>query len=372
LESPQFTSVLYELSKKFIRHILFFVSEMRNFTLVRLDTPKEGKIEMHSAPPPSVTRISDPAQLISAIKGSSLAPFQLSSTPAPSLMARFPGDRLCFDYALVGPSMLFTGLMAEDCYTLVFVMECPEPGVAFNYSIGIERGYLGFFPPGGVIDSRTPAGFSNVALTIPASHFLTALAIHYPEMPEDILQHGTNLIVGVGEEIRLRRLVTDVTELLVSETGLQRVIALSKQMEAELLEAFFAALRSGCELAKQAPSFTPSRRQRHLHRAREFITEQGHRPVTLEELCGELGLSARSVQQIFQSLLHVSPVTYLRHHRLQGVRRALQVARPDLGAVKNVALDWGFWHLGRFAADYRTLFGESPHQTLGSRHDPAA
>ena len=281
-------------------------------------------------------------------------------------MARFPGDRLCFDYAFVGPSMLFTGLMAEDCYTLVFVMECPESGLAFNYSIGIERGYLGFFPPGGVIDSRTPAGFSNVALTIPASHFLTALAIHYPEMPEDILQHGTNLIVGVGEEIRLRRLVTDVTELLFSETGLQRAIALSKHMEAELLEAFFAALRSGCAEKKKSDPPCAPRRQRHLRKARDYIAAHGHRPVAVEELCGELGLTARSVQQIFQSLLQVSPVTYLRHHRLQGVRRALQSAQPELGAVKNVALDWGFWHLGRFAADYRALFGESPHQTLGT------
>jgi AraC-like DNA-binding protein len=327
---------------------------------------------MHSEPSPLVSRFSDPAELISAIKGSSLAPFQLSPTPAPSLMARLPGERLCLDYAAVGPSMVFTGLMAEDCYTLVFVMECPEPGVAFNYSIGIERGYLGFFPPGGIIDSRTPAGFSTVALTIPASRFLTVQAIYFPDMPEDVLQRGTNLIVGAVEESRLRRLASEVTDRLISETGWQGAMSVSQQMEEELLEAFFAALRSGCAVRKRSDLPTTSRRQRHLHRAREFIAAHGHRPVALEELCGELGLTARSVQQIFQSLLQVSPVTYLRHHRLQGVRRALQSAQPELGAVKSAALDWGFWHLGRFAADYRTLFGESPHETLGSRHDPAA
>lgn len=262
--------------------------------------------------------------------------------------------------------MVFTGLMAEDCYTLVFVMECPEPGVAFNYSIGIERGYLGFFPPGGIIDSRTPAGFATVALTLPASRFLTVQAIYFPDMPEDVLQRGTNLVVGAVEESRLRRLASEVTDRLISETGWQGAMAVSQQMEEELLEAFFAALRSGCAVRKWSDSPTTSRRQRHLHRAREFIAAHGHRPVALEELCGELGLTARSVQQIFQSLLQVSPVTYLRHHRLQGVRRALQSAQPELGAVKNVALDWGFWHLGRFAADYRALFGESPHQTLGT------
>lgn len=36
----------------------------------------------------------------------------------------------------------------------------------------------------------------------------------------------------------------------------------------------------------------------------------------------------------------------------------------DEHGVQEVAARWGFWHLSRFASDYRTLFGESPSQTL--------
>lgn len=30
----------------------------------------------------------------------------------------------------------------------------------------------------------------------------------------------------------------------------------------------------------------------------------------------------------------------------------------------DVANNWGFWHMGRFAADYRKFFGELPSETL--------
>ncbi|MCC7422651.1 MAG: helix-turn-helix domain-containing protein [Planctomycetaceae bacterium] len=40
--------------------------------------------------------------------------------------------------------------------------------------------------------------------------------------------------------------------------------------------------------------------------------------------------------------------------------------------MASVALRWGFWHLGEFAGAYRTLFGESPVETLHRRHaEPA-
>jgi len=32
--------------------------------------------------------------------------------------------------------------------------------------------------------------------------------------------------------------------------------------------------------------------------------------------------------------------------------------------VQEMAARWGFWHLSRFSSDYRTLFGETPSQTL--------
>jgi AraC-like DNA-binding protein len=45
-------------------------------------------------------------------------------------------------------------------------------------------------------------------------------------------------------------------------------------------------------------------------------------------------------------------------------RRALAVADARAKTVTEIANDYGFGELGRFAVEYRKLFGESPSMTL--------
>ena len=62
----------------------------------------------------------------------------------------------------------------------------------------------------------------------------------------------------------------------------------------------------------------------------EFIEQVGGRPVTVRELCEE--------SEVDQGL-----------------------SRPGVGRI---SARWGFWHMSRFARDYRLLFGELPSETL--------
>ncbi|WP_192034692.1 helix-turn-helix domain-containing protein [Halomonas sp. YLGW01] len=89
-------------------------------------------------------------------------------------------------------------------------------------------------------------------------------------------------------------------------------------------------------------------------------------PVAVSELCEIAHVSQRTLQYSFTSILGISPIQFLRATRLNRVRRRL--CSPDSETtVSQVAADWGFYHLGQFAQDYRQLFGESPSATL-SRH----
>ena len=46
--------------------------------------------------------------------------------------------------------------------------------------------------------------------------------------------------------------------------------------------------------------------------------------------------------------------------RLHGARREIRVGKSS---VTDVAMKWGFSHLGRFSGYYRDTFGELPSQT---------
>jgi AraC-like DNA-binding protein len=95
----------------------------------------------------------------------------------------------------------------------------------------------------------------------------------------------------------------------------------------------------------------------------EYVREVGASRVRLEELTRVVSCSLRTIQASFVAVKSMSLSHYLLSLRLLGARRALQSAAPGT-QVKAVALEHGFWHLGRFAARYFERFGELPSDTL--------
>ena len=69
-----------------------------------------------------------------------------------------------------------------------------------------------------------------------------------------------------------------------------------------------------------------------------------------------------TMERAFKEHFGVSPKRYLVLSRLSGARRDLIVA-ADQRSITRIANEWGFWHMGKFAADYRKMFGQSPSAT---------
>jgi AraC-like DNA-binding protein len=89
---------------------------------------------------------------------------------------------------------------------------------------------------------------------------------------------------------------------------------------------------------------------------------------SLAELCGAAGVGQRWLHKSFVDILGVSPYRYIRFARLSKARELLMSPETKPAMVKRVSLSLGYRLSGRFAADYRSVFGENPSDTLrGSR-----
>ena len=316
--------------------------------------------------PIACLQVLDPEALADAIKQANLEACQLSARPAPSRIAWVQCPRVRLEFAALGPAMLFTGTMPRECFTLVFVLDCPSEGRSFNFATRHTDGYMGFFPPGGALDAFTPEGYANATLTVPEADFHAALEQHFPNFPDKILKQGAGMRLGLAEQTQLRWLLSQVLAGIRDPAAPLINLLARKEVERQLLEIFLAGLRQGCCDLIPPPSRRTAGRLRLLRQGRDYIAAHARQPIYLDDLCTELKLSQRGVEVLFRDSLGLGPTVFLRHQRLHGVRRDLREATPAPGIVKQLALEWGFWHMGRFADDYRALFGEKPSQTLAT------
>lgn len=97
-------------------------------------------------------------------------------------------------------------------------------------------------------------------------------------------------------------------------------------------------------------------------RAEALILAEPDAPHTLRSLARAAGTSERSLCRSFRRLRGCSPLAAVRRVRLQFVRRDLLAAGPE-ARVTDVAMRWGFYHLGRFSRLYAAQFGELPSAT---------
>ena len=97
-----------------------------------------------------------------------------------------------------------------------------------------------------------------------------------------------------------------------------------------------------------------------------FAATQGQ-PVSLSDLCAAAHVSQGTLYHAFMVMCDASPMEYFKKRRLTDARMALLDSVPERGSVKQAALGAGLTHLGRFAAEYRSLFGELPATTLNNR-----
>jgi len=108
----------------------------------------------------------------------------------------------------------------------------------------------------------------------------------------------------------------------------------------------------------------PSSRLALIRRVESWLAAHEDAAPPIPALCEIAGTSERTLEYAFREHLGMTPVRFLKIRRLNVVRRRLLQPVSEAASVTEVALACGFYDLGRFAGEYRALFGERPSETL--------
>jgi AraC-like DNA-binding protein len=138
-------------------------------------------------------------------------------------------------------------------------------------------------------------------------------------------------------------------------------------LEQQLIEAVVNGLAKGSAI--QAPPDTRKHRDLAL-RFEALLMSEPRRAVQKAQLCAALGVSDQTLRRSCEEQLGMGPIEYARRRRMELVHRALCRGNPETGSIAELARRYGFRSLGRFAADYRGIYGELPSATLRRGLDP--
>jgi AraC-like DNA-binding protein len=137
--------------------------------------------------------------------------------------------------------------------------------------------------------------------------------------------------------------------------------AVAKAIEQELVRATIACLAEP-ETTRSSAARRPQ--MEVMRRFEQIIEANPNEPLYITDICASIGVTDRTLRLHCQDHLGINPQRYLWLRRMHLARRALAVADGAVKTVTEIANDYGFGELGRFAVSYRQLYGEAPSVTL--------
>lgn len=258
-----------------------------------------------------------------------------------------------------------THIKVDNARTTIVFLTDPQQHSA-TYS-GLEIG------PGAVVSSalgdehhiRFPAGCTLSACSLTAEDLaffgraLTRREVHAPTVNR-VVHPDANQIS------RLRKVHSAAVTLAASTPDILAVPEVGKAVEQALIQAAVACLVAADDVVTTWSSAASSRA---LRRFEELLENRKDEPLYIPEICAAIGIGGRTFRAYCHEHLGMSPHRYLWLRRMNLVKRALLQADPRKTTVTDIATQYGFGELGRFAVSYRNLFGESPSATLRLKRD---
>jgi len=285
---------------------------------------------------------------------------QLSKNYTDTTVEQIRTGNILFTHLACGCYATHAGATPKNMYTIGL----PDPGCpVFRYDDQlIDQPALLVATPGKELNINTRPGYGITTFSIPKSVLETYCERHFGLLLDELLAFQ-NKIIPISKEmaVNLRASSLELSRITRSLSKSSGELHFIQSFESQLVENLFSSF-----LQKEQPNKEPgmSARSRMLKRAQDFIKDHELDSLNVRDLAAAVNTSERTLERVFNRELGIAPKKYLLGERMYGVHRHLWQSSPSEISVNEIANAWGFWHMGQFAKDYRSLFGELPSETL--------
>jgi AraC family ethanolamine operon transcriptional activator len=286
-------------------------------------------------------------------------PVQLTRRSISGELAMATAAGLTLTYGRFRADIHVSGTWANDNLTLGLVLAARDIHV---FGKPTRPGDMVVAGTGKEIDGLYRDRLEYVAVNVDKSHVVDVAEAHDWEVCPGLLDAADLLRLDDRKATRLMERVRPVAERL-RKGSLGAIGPVAEQALADdlLLELARSLSNAGSGRDPGWPrDFVP----RLVQRAEDWLQDNPWQPHGVRRLAQHLGLSPRQLYRSFHAAVGMSPAKYLKRYRMTQARLDLQKADPAETTVTDVAVSWGFWELGRFAVEYRRVFGECPSETL--------
>jgi len=309
----------------------------------------------------SITHAADVDEFAEALRGYHLGLMQIEKGPFSAQLVQTRLAGVLISAAQYGRAVVHSGQPPSGRLTFA-VATSRRPVFWQGRPFGPDN--LLLMTPGTEIDVVSAAGFGVVTASF-ASEVVKEAMDCFGSGP--IGHPSTSLTVGL--EHNKAHLLRVTFGALLNEAVARPLDvptatwALSKQDD--LLRALLHCISGSQPSTRSASS---GERARVLKAAVAAINDRPEDVVTVGDLCRSANASERTLHHAFIEHFGLPPSQYMKARRLNAVRNELGQEDEPLKKISDVANKWGFWHLGQFAKDYRSWFGELPSETYERKH----
>ena len=218
------------------------------------------------------------------------------------------------------------------------------------------------FDSSGAFEATSQPGFRVFTFALPEDQLLETVQALGIQEPKQITYHSDNAIELTPLAARnLHLRMVNIARVATADPTVLNSPGFLEEFKYELPGQLAEAIK----LSETNP-LRPALRTRYkaLKHALDYINTSADVAHTVRDLCRATGVSERTLEYAFRERFGVTPKQYIRDIRLNAVHKILAKAASEEAKVTDIANQFGFWHMGQFAADYKRLFGKLPSEVL--------